>query len=301
MHKHSMRRLLSAIAAGGFLLTAPILFTGCADEVEKTIYETKNAVTGGSMESKMEALSSYVLVTNTFNGASVTFDFAQGPTLERMRNGERMTGVSLPDFESLQYNLKNARSNGSVVGVYKDIDEKADEVLAIVNELVPLAKKMEGYYASKTYTTDDYAAGMQMTKEYLALYDKFEAAYAAFDGLVTIKTDELRAEHLTELKKDGKVNAATFVEVDMKIRELVMMLDTAPIDKTAAEAKIAEVTGLMEKLPQVDLLNTYRSKVNELVGEVRSAVAKGENNNSVIGAFNRLVNESNRIDINELD
>ena len=302
-----MRRALSVLVVGGLLCAPAALLTGCfgGDDAKADNTSTASGVSallaGNTTEDKIDAISPYLDATNKYNHIIVTFDFAISPTLEKMRSGERQTSISLPHFSDLKKDLEEARANPKSAGVFQDIDAEADAVLAILKDLAPLAEKMESYYSSKGYLADDYAAAAQMTAQYLPLYDKFEPAYDKFDAVVTARFKEVRLAQLEDMRKEGRTNAANFLELSIKTRDLADMLDNENIDKTAAEAKIAEINELAAKLPDVPALASYKPNLNRFIGTFRSYVAGTEDANEVIDDFNSVVRSSQNLDLGDLD
>ena len=300
---HSMRRTLSILAVGSLLCAPAALLTGCfgSDKGEDPAAGVSALLAGNTTEDKIDAISPYLDATNDYNRFIVTFDYAITPSLEDMRSGKRMTYVTLPHFTDLKKNLEEARANPQTAGVYPDIDAEADAVLAILKDLAPLADKMESYYSSKGYMADDYAAATQMIAQYLSLYDAFEPAYDKFDAAVTTHFKEVQLARLEDMRKEGRVNAAAFLELNMKVRELADMLDNENIDKAAAEAKITEINELAAKIPDVPALGSYKSSLNRFIGTFRSYVAGQEDGNEVVEDFNDFVRSSQNLDLAELD
>ena len=302
-----MRRALSVLVVGGLLCAPAALLTGCfgSDDAKADNTSTASGVSallaGNTTEDKIDAISPYLDATNKYNHIIVTFDFAISPTLEKMRSGERQTSISLPHFSDLKKDLEEARANPKSAGVFQDIDAEADTVLAILKDLAPLADKMESYYSSKGYLADDYAAAAQMTAQYLPLYDKFEPAYDKFDAVVTARFKEVRLAQLEDMRKEGRTNAANFLELSIKTRDLADMLDNENIDKAAAEAKIAEINELAAKLPDIPALASYKPNLNRFIGTFRSYVAGTEDANEVIDDFNSVVRSSQNLDLGDLD
>ena len=302
-----MRRALSVLVVGGLLCAPAALLTGCfgSDDAKADNTSTASGVSallaGNTTEDKIDAISPYLDATNKYNHIIVTFDFAISPTLEKMRSGERQTSISLPHFSDLKKDLEEARANPKSAGVFQDIDAEADAVLAILKDLAPLADKMESYYSSKGYLADDYAAAAEMTAQYLPLYDKFEPAYDKFDAVVTARFKEVRLAQLEDMRKEGRTNAANFLELSIKTRDLADMLDNENIDKAAAEAKIAEINELAAKLPDIPALASYKPNLNRFIGTFRSYVAGTEDANEVIDDFNSVVRSSQNLDLGDLD
>ena len=300
---HPMRRTLSILAVGGLLCAPAVLLTGCfgSDKGDTPAAGVSALLAGNTTEDKIDAISPYLDATNDYNRFIVTFDYAITPSLEEMRSGERMTNVTLPHFTDLKKNLEEARANPQTAGVYPDIDAEADAVLALLKDLAPLADKMESYYSSKGYMADNYAAAAQMTAQYLPLYDAFEPAYDKFDAAVTTHFKEVQLARLEDMRKEGRVNAAAFLELNMKVRELADMLDNENIDKAAAEAKITEINELATKIPDVPALGSYKSSLNRFIGTFRGYVAGQEDGNEVVEDFNDFVRSSQNLDLAELD
>ena len=300
---HPMRRTLSILAVGGLLCAPAALLTGCfgSDKGKDPAAGMSALLAGNTTEDKIDALSPYLEATNNYNRHIVSFDYAITPSLEDMRSGKRMTYIALPLFANLRKNLEEARANPNTAGVYQDIDTEADAVLAILKDLVPLAEKMESYYSSKGYMADDYAAATQMIAQYLPLYDAFVPAYDKFDAAVTTHFKEVQLARLEDMRKEGRVNAATFLELNMKVRELADMLEQEKIDSAAAEAKIAEINALVPKVPDIPSLASYKSSLNRFIGTFRSYVAGKEDGNEVVEDFNDFVRSSQNLDLAELD
>ena len=300
---HPMRRTLSILVVGSLLCAPAALLTGCfgSDKGKDPTAGMSALLAGNTTEDKIDALSPYLEATNNYNRHIVSFDYAITPSLEDMRSGKRMTYIALPLFANLRKNLEEARANPNTAGVYQDIDTEADAVLAILKDLVPLAEKMESYYSSKGYMADDYAAATQMIAQYLPLYDAFVPAYDKFDAAVTTHFKEVQLARLEDMRKEGRVNAAAFLELNMKVRELADMLEQEKIDSAAAEAKIAEINVLVPKVPDIPSLASYKSSLNRFIGTFRSYVAGKEDGNEVVEDFNDFVRSSQNLDLAELD
>lgn len=300
---HPMRRTLSILVVGSLLCAPAALLTGCfgSDKGKDPAAGMSALLAGNTTEDKIDALSPYLEATNNYNRHIVSFDYAITPSLEDMRSGKRMTYIALPLFANLRKNLEEARANPNTAGVYQDIDTEADAVLAILKDLVPLAEKMESYYSSKGYMADDYAAATQMIAQYLPLYDAFVPAYDKFDAAVTTHFKEVQLARLEDMRKEGRVNAATFLELNMKVRELADMLEQEQIDSAVAEAKIAEINALVPKVPDIPSLASYKSSLNRFIGTFRSYVAGKEDGNEVVEDFNDFVRSSQNLDLAELD
>ena len=298
----TIRRTLSILTACSLLAAPAVLLTGCGSSSDSA---ASQQTTASNAQSRETALNPYLEATNDYNHNIVTFNFSIAPSLDSLRKGEHKEHISLPNFENLKSALEAARSDPKAAGVYPDIDAAADDLLAVLKDLAPLTAKMESYYSAKTYMTDNYAQSDEMVAQFFPLYDKFDAAYDKFDAVVTDRYKELRLAQIDALRSEGKENAASFLELNGKTRELVEMLDGEQVDKNAAEAKIGEISALLEKLPSgTGFLSSYKSKVNSFIGQVReytSGSPDPKKFNNVIEEFNSLSSTSSNVDVNALD
>ena len=261
----SIRRALSILTACSLLAAPAALLTGCGSSNSDSA--ASQQTTASNAPSREAALNPYLEATNDYNHNIVTFDFSIAPSLDSLRKGEHKENISLPSFENLKTALEAARSDPKVAGVYPDIDAAADDLLAILKDLEPLATKLKGYYSAKTYMTDNYAQSDEMVAQFFPLYDKFDAAYDKFDAIVTDRYKELRLAQIDALR--------------------------------------SEISALLEKLPSgTGFLSSYKNKVNSFIGQVReytSGSPDPKKFNNVIEEFNRLSSTSSNVDINELD
>ena len=218
----TIRRTLSILTACSLLAAPAVLFTGCGSNSDSA---APQQTTASNAQSREAALNPYLEATNDYNHNIVTFNFSIAPSLDSLRKGEHKEHISLPNFDHLKDALEKARSDQNVAGVYPDIDAAADDLLAVLKDLEPLATKLESYYSAKTYMTDNYAQSDEMVAQFFPLYDKFDAAYDKFDAVVTDRYKELRLAQIDALRSEGKENAASFLELNGKTRELVEMLD----------------------------------------------------------------------------
>ena len=298
----TIRRTLSILTACSLLAAPAVLFTGCGSNSDSA---APQQTTASNAQSREAALSPYLEATNDYNHNIVTFNFAIAPSLDSLRKGEHKEHISLPNFENLKTALEAARSDPKAAGVYPDIDAAADDLLAILKDLAPLAAKMEAYYSANTYLTDNYAQSDEMVAQFFPLYDKFGAAYDKFGAIVTDHFEEIRLAEIDTMRKEGRVNAVTFLELTGKTRELFRMISDGQVDKNAAEAKIGEISALLEKLPSgTASLSFYKSKVDSFIAQVREYTAGNpdpEKFSNVIAKFNYLVAAGNLVDIKELD
>ena len=64
-----------------------------------------------------------------------------------------------PHYDRLQADLEKAKKEGST---FKEVDAERDNVLNILNELVPVYKELTSYNDSKAYMNDGGAKGKEL-------------------------------------------------------------------------------------------------------------------------------------------
>ena len=279
---------------------SPLALSGCgsSDKAAEVVNSAVNAVS--SEKPSAASLEPYIDATNDYNGSMVTFAFAIQPSLERLHTGERQTNISLPNFDNLADSLKRAKEKGS--SGFKDVDESTDEVAAILKDLVPLADKMESYYDSKGYLSDDYTKANEYTAQFLPLYEKFQESYHKLDELISMHNKELRLEMLKKLRDKGYKNAAAFTEMNMKLNEVIDMVELDNYDKAAVDKLLQEILTLNESITSDDSwLKSYRSSANNFIGEVRDYMNGNGKWNDLVEEYNRVVDSSNRVELGNLD
>ena len=257
------------------------------------------------MEERKASLGPYMEATTAYNSTMLPLSLAVSTTVSDLRQGKHLTSIILPPLSKLRRELDAAHAAPGGTGVYPDVDAATEELRSTLEELAPLADQMENYYAAGAYTTDGYAQADEMTTQFLPLYDRFISAYDRLDAIVTDHYKEMRLAQIDAMHSDGRENAATFLELNGKTRELVRMLRSGGHDPEATEAKIREINTLIEKLPAgTGYLVTYKNGINSLVAAVRAYNAGPPDPNkldNVVEEFNRLVATGNNVDVNALD
>ena len=274
-----------------------------------SISKVTNAVTGSkddlaSIDKKMGAVGNYVAITNKYNDAAVTFAYATDPSLQKMKNGEPLDFVSLPNYDLLLQGLNKAKSNSSG---FSDVDDSCDAVLAVLNKLEPLAESMKNYYSSKSYLADNNEKGAEYVKQYLALKDEFDSAYGKFDDLLHKHNEEIMAQKLEILKKDNKTNAVAFFEINHALSEIMDSIDNKE-DSAQIENQLQAVTDKLSALnvsgEEANHISLYKKQANSFVGEVRDYFNNGQGANyynDVVKEYNETIDTMNEIDENKLD
>ena len=299
-----LRRVCAALALCIVLTVPAVLLTGCGGRSAESPIPTQQ-MPARSMEERNAALGSYMEATTAYNSTMLPLSLAVSTTVSDLRQGKHLTSIILPPLSKLLRELDAAHAAPGGTGVYPDVDAATEELRSTLEELAPLADKMENYYAAGAYTADGYAQADEMTARFLPLYDRFVSAYDRLDAIVTDHYKEMRLAQIDAMHSDGRENAATFLELRTKARELVRMLRSGEHDQESTEAKIREINNLIEKLPAgTGYLVTYKNGINSLVASVRAYNAGPPDPNklgNVVEEFNHLAATGNNVDVNALD
>ncbi len=94
--------------------------------------------------------------------------------------------------------MEKSKKEGST---FKEVDAERDNVLNILNELVPVYKDLTAYDDSKAYMNDGGAKGKELAAKYVAAVEKFDAAYAKFNETLNKVNAEQSKKQIEKLKK----------------------------------------------------------------------------------------------------
>ena len=303
--KPTLRTSLSVLTIIG-----SIFFAGCGDEVKEAASNVTSAAasvtSGASLESLTKSIAPYISPVANFNGNLVRMNFAYGPTLERMKNGEHLTSVSLPNYGNLEKALSSALSKGS--SGFSDIDDAAKRLLEILKEIIPITENLESYYRSRGFDTDEHAQGSQLIQQYLPLQEKFTEAYNILDTAINKNNRDISDKLLAEMKSNGRINTANFIALQNLAEDIGDLLLSDTPDNASIEEKLQELSRLNgDFTPQIEGANassikSFKSQLDSFIGRTRAYLnSENGNLNAVIEQYNRMVDSGNRVDINALD
>ena len=302
-----MKKSPKIFLAMSLMVLSAAALTGCggfSEMIGSAVSTASDSADGLSgIDKKSSALAPYVKAKNDFDGKNVTFAYAIDPALQKMKNGEPLTVLMLPGYKDLQQNLTQAKSKSSG---FQDIDQSRDAVLEVLNDLAPLAEKMDSYYSTKEYAADQYVKGAEYTGQYLALKEKFDQAYDQFDNLVRQHSEELREQELEALKKANKVKAVAFMEINRDLRTVVDSLDNGDDQKindqlSSISDKLSKLNVSKEKVSRIEF---YKGDMNRCIGAIRTYLGGNRDSrsyNEVIERYNEVITDINHIDTGDLD
>ena len=197
--------------------------------------------------------------------------------------------------------MEKSKKEGST---FKDLDAERDNLLNVLNELVPVYKELTSYNDSKAYMNDGGAKGKELAAKYVASVEKFDAAYAKFSDVLTKTNDEQTQKQVEKLKKEGKKGYAAAMESTLRLTNLVENLEKAPqkADKAAVEKELSEIEALLKSVNN-DRGQVLADRYNSVVGSVRQVLADSNENNldEMIQSFNAYIDTYNSTNPEQFD
>ena len=278
-------------------LTAPLFLTGCS--VSKVANSVQQGVQKTSQED-VKVFNNYIQAIGDFNSHTVSFGYAIGPDIQKLREGQHLTSFMAPHFDSLQEKLQAAKDAGVP---YDDMKEPLDNVLAVLKDIVPVASELDTYYQTNSYQADNYAKEQQLGPKYVQLYDQFYAAYNQLDAVVHKHNTENQQEQLKELKESGKKNAAAAQEVHLRLTALLDGFEEGKqIDVNAANQELQGIMDVSNSITSSEY-NSTKNSLNTAIGRIRTFLGDQTNDhyNDMVESYNRFIGSMNRLDMNKLD
>ena len=197
--------------------------------------------------------------------------------------------------------MEKSKKEGST---FKDLDAERDNLLNVLNELVPVYKELTAYNDSKAYMNDGGAKGKDLAAKYVASVEKFDAAYAKFSDVLTKTNNEQTQKQVEKLKKEGKKGYAAAMESTLRLTNLVENLEKAPqkADKAAVEKELSEIDALLKSVNN-DRGQVLADRYNSVVGSVRQVLADSNENNldEMIQSFNAYIDTYNSTNPEQFD
>ena len=294
--KPLVKKMLTVVLCAS-TLTAPLFLTGCS--VSKVANSVQQGVQKTSQED-VKVFNNYIQAIGDFNSHTVSFGYAIGPDIQKLREGQHLTSFMAPHFDSLQKNLQAAKDAGVP---YDDMKEPLDNVLAVLKDIVPVASELDTYYQTNSYQADNYAKEQQLGPKYVQLYDQFYAAYNQLDAVIHKHNTENQQEQLKELKESGKKNAAAAQEVHLRLTALLDGFeDGKQIDVNAANQELQGIMDVSNSITSSEY-NSTKNSLNTAIGRIRTFLGDQTNDhyNDMVESYNRFIGSMNRLDMNKLD
>ena len=299
---NNKRRLFSTVLCVA-ALTAGLFVSGCGSDKAGGIGSVVSSVVdGGSDEKAAAKLNTLIDATNRFNGDNATWGQNYADSLAKLKGGFQEGAIGRqPHYDTLKEALEQSKKEGST---FKEVDTERDNVLNVLNELVPTFKDLKAYDDSKAYMNDGGAKGKELAAKYVAQVEKFDAAYAKFNDALNKANTEQTKKQIEKLKKDGKKGYAAAMESTLRLTELVDKLEKAPqnADKAAVEKELSEIEALLKSINN-DRGQVLADRYNSVVGEVRQVLAdpSDSNLNNMIEGFNGYIDTYNSTTPDQFD
>ena len=294
--KPLVKKMLTVVLCAS-TLTAPLFLTGCS--VSKVANSVQQGVQKTSQDD-VKVFNNYIKAVSDFNSNTVSFGYAIGPNLQKLREGQHLTSFMSPHFDSLQKNLQAAKDAGVP---YDDMKEPLDNVLAVLKDIVPVASELDTYYQTNSYQADNYAKEQQLGPKYVQLYDQFYAAYNQLDAVIHKHNTENQQEQLKELKESGKKNAAAAQEVHLRLTALLDGFEEGKqIDVNAANQELQGIMDVSNSITSSEY-KSAKDSLNTAIGRIRTFLGDQTNDhyNDMVESYNRFIGSMNRLDMNKLD
>lgn len=283
-------------------LTTGLLISGCSVNKVSNLGSAVSSVVGDNDEKAAAKLNTLIDATNQFNSNNAAFAQFQADGLAQLKGGFQEGAITnQPHYDRLQDALEKSKKEGST---FKEVDAERDNVLNILNELVPVYKDLTAYDDSKAYMNDGGAKGKELAAKYVAAVEKFDAAYAKFNETLNKVNAEQSKKQIEKLKKDGKKGYAAAMESTLRLTNLVENLEKAPqkADKAAVEKELSEIEALLKSINN-DRGQVLADRYNSVVGEVRQVLADPSDNNlnNMIEGFNGYIDTYNSTTPDQFD
>ena len=302
----SKRKLISTLLCVG-ALTAGLFVSGCGSEkAENVASAVSSAVDSKSDEKVNKAFSEIIDATNKFNDKNTTWGTQFAENIAKMKNGFDEHGLNnQPDYEILQNNLKKSKETGNT---YKEVDVERDNVLAVLDELVPVSKELKSYTDSKAFLNDGKAKGNELTAKYVAAVEKFNAAYGKLSDVVKAANKEQTKKNIEKMKKEGYKNYATAMEATLRFTDLVDEVERTEKnpDKAKVEKEMTEIMALINGIDRKEA-DSLKRNANDVVGAIRQVMVdpndryQDRNLQRMIQQFNNYIGSFNSLSPNKLD
>ena len=283
-------------------LTTGLLISGCSVNKVSNLGSAVFSVVGDNDEKAAAKLNTLIDATNQFNSNNAAFAQFQADGLAQLKGGFQEGAITnQPHYDRLQDALEKSKKEGST---FKDLDAERDNLLNVLNELVPVYKELTAYNDSKAYMNDGGAKGKELAAKYVASVEKFDAAYAKFSDVLTKTNNEQTQKQVEKLKKEGKKGYAAAMESTLRLTNLVENLEKAPqkADKAAVEKELSEIDALLKSVNN-DRGQVLADRYNSVVGSVRQVLADSNENNldEMIQSFNAYIDTYNSTNPEQFD
>ena len=263
-----------------------------------------------TVDDKINAIRPYIVALDAYNSYSVAYASQLQPTLEELRNGSHNTTITLPKYKELKAALEVAKQDSSTP--YEDVNQATNDVLVVLDRIIPIADQLQSYYVERRYEKDNYKGSDELAAQYVPLAEQFYATYNALDLALDNRNNELYNERMTEYRGEKRENAVNFIEINLITAQTIDLIDPdGNTDTQKVESNLQQITQRLNKLqpgttPEVqNAVREYQDSVKEFVAEARNYIiinsSYGEAYTQLFTKYNKMISKANAVNMADLD
>ena len=298
-------KLIAAIVLGAAIIGGGIygVYTLLSSNTTTILYRS-------TVDDKINAIRPYIVALDAYNSYSVAYASQLQPTLEELRNGSHNTTITLPKYKELKAALEVAKQDSSTP--YEDVNQATNDVLVVLDQIIPIADQLQSYYVERRYEKDNYKGSDELAAQYVPLAEQFYATYNALDLALDNRNNELYNERMTEYQGEKRENAVNFIEINLITAQTIDLIDPdGNSDTQKVESNLQQITQRLNKLqpgttPEVqNAVREYQDSVKEFVAEARNYIiinsSYGEAYTQLFTKYNKMISKANAVNMADLD
>lgn len=298
-------KLIAAIVLGAAIIGSGIygVYTLLSSNTTTILYRS-------TVDDKINAIRPYIVALDAYNSYSVAYANQLQPTLEELRNGSHNTTITLPKYKELKAALEVAKQDSSTP--YEDVNQATNDVLVVLDQIIPIADQLQSYYVERRYEKDNYKGSDELAAQYVPLAEQFYATYNALDLALDNRNNELYNERMTEYQGEKRENAVNFIEINLITAQTIDLIDPdGNTDTQKVESNLQQITQRLNKLqpgttPEVqNAVREYQDSVKEFVAEARNYIiinsSYGEAYTQLFTKYNKMIGKANAVNMADLD
>ena len=298
-------KLIAAIVLGAAIIGGGIygVYTLLSSNTTTILYRS-------TVDDKINAIRPYIVALDAYNSYSVAYASQLQPTLEELRNGSHNTTITLPKYKELKAALEVAKQDSSTP--YEDVNQATNDVLVVLDQIIPIADQLQSYYVERRYEKDNYKGSDELAAQYVPLAEQFYATYNALDLALDNRNNELYNERMTEYQGEKRENAVNFIEINLITAQTIDLIDPdGNTDTQKVESNLQQITQRLNKLqpgttPEVqNAVREYQDSVKEFVAEARNYIiinsSYGEAYTQLFTKYNKMIGKANAVNMADLD
>lgn len=263
-----------------------------------------------TIQDKINSLRPYIDAADAYNTKNVDYTNQLQPVLENLRKGTHTGPIPLPNYKAFREDLALAKQSYSTP--YEDINKSSDDVLALLDQLIPLSEQLEEAYANEGVANGSSMNTEELTNKYILVAEQFNATYNAFDMTLDTHNNTLYTEWMEELANENRYNAVNFIKLNFLLAQIIDRIDPdSNTDVRKVDTALQDAAkGLNQLKPGVTpatqaSMKAYQEAVNEFLADAHAYVTVNSTFSEAYPLlyvkYNRLVNRANTININDLD